>query len=127
MSKLVQRIGRRGAVLGLFGFVWVMFGYSLFTVPPEQIAHAQLLNVGLGTWAYVWTITGGIALLSCVRPGGKDAVGYAAVVLMPTVWAFGYAYAWFSGTGFPRSWISCLTWAAVAGVTAVVAGWKEEE
>lgn len=128
VRKLRQHIGRRGAILALFGFVWVMFGYSLLTVPPALIAAAHLLGIGLETWAWVWVATGAVSLLFSIRPAGRDAIGYAACVFMPCIWALGYLQMWISGSGFdPRAWISFLVWAAVTGVTAVVAGWKEPE
>lgn len=123
---LTDSIGRRGAVLALFGVVWVLFGYSLITVPPQQVLNAQLLDVPLRDWAFLWLACGVVAILFAPTKQGRDGFGYAAIVLPTWVWTLGYLVMWIGHNGFdPRAWVSVFVWGAVSLVTLVCAGWPE--
>ena len=93
---LRETLGRRGELLITFGLLWILFGGSiLFTESGMQVSG--LLHTYLPIWLRVtlWATTGALALWAAVWQTPRwQAVGFAALVIMPMERALSYLSAW---------------------------------
>lgn len=122
--NLDARIGRRGAVLLVFGIVWVTKSYTLFRGDRLALVdQSRLLGVPLTGWAAMWLACGLLSIFFAFQRPGRDHLGFAAVVLPSWVWAIGYWQAWYvHGHG---AWTTGLIWLAFSLVALIAAGWQE--
>lgn len=120
------QVSRRGAFLALFGFVFILLGYSYLHIPHQfrPILHANLrfaLNVApIEFYGWAWITTGSIALLGSIVHR-FDWVGFGVAILMPMFWSIVYFIAQIQD-GVPRSWVSGTVYGLLAGAIAIVAG-----
>lgn len=124
--RAARRVGRRGAVLALKGTMALLYGYSQLVEPMANTASIRLLLLGLPQhgWAWMWMAAGGIALVSVPLRQGRDWLGFAALYLVASAWAFSALASWWLYDN-PRGWITALIWAAYGGVAMIVAAWLE--
>jgi hypothetical protein len=116
-------VGRRGAVLLIFGTIWLAVAYGILTGASEQAVtpNAALFHVLLPIWIRV-TLWGGCALLAILAALAftprLQAVGYVALFLPPAERALSYLGGWvvsvFTDGGAEGAWVPGLTWMAVA-------------
>lgn len=124
--RISAHIGRRGAFLALFGIVYLLIGYSYLGDRPTPAVRAALrlaINVApLWVYGLVWILGGATALIvGLIVPPTRDAVGFIAMITLPTLWACVYFAAWLHNDA-PRGWTSALLFALVAFAVAVVSG-----
>ena len=124
-----EGLGRRGAALLLFGFIWVLIGVQTVVLPAPD--GYTFLN---GTSAYVgvaWIITGIGAASYAHRRQGHDAVGFLLLYLMPMFRVFAYGFAFLQWLwpgdvgGTPRGIIGATSAATIMLFIILVAGWGE--
>lgn len=121
-----MRVGRRGAFLVLFGAVYVLLGYSYLSVTvTPAVRHSLKLALSvapLEVYAWGWIVAGAVAIVAGVMlPVAWKAAGFAAAVVMPTIWALVALTAWTDGH-VARAWVTAVVYALLAGSVAVVAG-----
>lgn len=126
--RVARQVGHRGALLTLLGVIALLYGVSLITTPP--VPHPPGLRLllglmGLHGWGATLTAAGVIAVLCAPLRQGRDWPGFAALVLVWLPWSLSYLVSWWPGHENPRGWVSCLIFAALAGVPAVGANWDE--
>lgn len=130
LRRFGLHVGRRGAFLILFGAVYALIGYSYLTLSPVSetaVRHALrlALNVApLPVWGWAWITAGAVAMLCGACCTGRKAVGFAAAVVLPALWAVVYVAAWLVGD-IARGWVSAAIYAALAAAVAVIAGMPE--
>lgn len=126
LARARRRLGRRGAFLGCFGAVWVLYGTGLLVQPvPDTRGLRHVLALApMNVWAWCWIVAGAVAVVAAWKPGGADWPGFAALTVMVVPWALSPALAWVGGE-YPRGWIAAAIWAALGVGCAVVAGWPE--
>lgn len=122
-------VGRRGVFLALFGAVYLLIGYSYLAVPKESlpaVKHGLRLAVNIAplqVYGWAWIATGAVAVVSGLftLTSTRRPIGFAAAVLMPSLWVVIYLAAWLAGD-VPRGWVSAALFALIAAAVAVVAG-----
>jgi len=133
IKRRPSRLGRRGAVLLILGVIWFFIGISTITDPYAGGSRNQgLFHEALPPWlrATLWIGTALLALSSAWRVAGRrDDWGYMALILMPTVRAMSYLWAWlidlFDGQGDPTGWLGAIVWGTVTILVYTISGWPE--
>jgi len=134
--RALRWVGRRGAVLLLFGVGYVVYGARVVSEPIVTDPDRALLHyaVPAGWRAAVWITAGLIAVLTpTVRryTGRLDTAGFVVALLPPLATSASYLIAWFvwllplAIEGDSAGWGSAAIWAVLAGVILIVAGWPE--
>lgn len=120
------KVSRRGALLTLFGIVFVLLGYSYLHIPAQfkpQLNASLRFALSLApieVYAWFWIVCGALAMLGGIIHR-FDAVGFGAAVFMPTVWSLANFVAQIQD-GVPRAWVGGMVYALIAVVLGVVAG-----
>jgi len=127
LRRAQKHLGRRGAILLSYGFVWSLIGYGQITSPvPDRRGLKVLLDVmPLHVWGWCWIIAGLVAAVSAFLPQGRDAPGFVALVLIVLPWMLGYLLSWWPLGLYPRGWIAAALYGALTLPVVVVAGWRE--
>lgn len=125
--RLPTLLGRRGAILGGYGTVWLLYGYALLIEPHADRRGLELLlqALPLQAWAALWMAAGLTAMVCAWLPQGRDMPGFVALMLIVLPWMLSYLVSWWPLGSFSRGWIGTLIWAALTAPVAVVAGWPE--
>lgn len=126
VRRLRRQLGRRGTILSCYGLIWTLIGYGQLVTPqPDQRGLKLLLALmPLGAWGWLWIVAGITAIACAWAPPGRDAAGFAALVLIVVPWMATYLAAWLLGD-YPRGWVAAAIWAALVAPVLVVAGWPE--
>lgn len=96
------RLGRRGAFLAFMGIGKICWGIGLIVTPPATQGLELLTDIApLHCWAWVWILAGAVAFASAWVRFGRDAIGFLAASVPPTLWAFVYGWAALLGH-YPR-------------------------
>jgi len=129
------KIGRRGAVLLILGVIWLFIGISIIADPYAGGGRSQgLFHEALPTWlrATLWITTALFALSAAWRVAGRrDDWGYMALILMPTVRAMSFLWAWLvhlipgPPDGDPTGWLGFIVWGTVTVLVYTISGWPE--
>jgi hypothetical protein len=127
LLPLTKRLGRRGAILGAFGTVWLLYGYSLLVEPiPSTAGLTLLLDVmPFDAWAWAWIACGGLAVVCAFMPPPADWPGFPALYLPGILWGLSYLVSWRPLGDNPRGWIQAAIWGAMLGAIRIAAGWPE--
>lgn len=128
--RVGRLVGHRGALLTLLGVIALGYGVSLITTPPTPRPlglHLLLGLMGLHGWGATLTAAGAIAVVCAPLRQGRDWPGFTALVLVWLPWSLSFFVSWWPQGENPRGWVSCLIFAALAGVPAVGATWDEPE
>jgi signal transduction histidine kinase len=118
--------GRRGGFLLLFGALYVLLGYSYMGSRPTDAVRTSLAVAEqlMPLWGYglLWMAAGLVALVSgLVFSPARDALGFGAAILMPTLWSGTYFLAWLHGDS-DRGWVTAVIFAIIAAAVAIVSG-----
>lgn len=124
--NLIQKVGRRGALLLFLGVLDVIYAYSLAHPTAESI-HSQtymyLASIGgLNLWAILWAITGLLALFYAFRR--NDAPAYTACTAIKILWAVIFFLGWLFA-GVERGYLSTAIWGSFAGIIWMISSWPE--
>lgn len=126
ISRLVHRVGRRGASLLFLALLDLVYALSLLAVPPETRATAGfvfLVSVlPIQAWTAAWATVGLICAMQAFA--WHDRVAFAAASSLKVVWGMVYLLGWALGD-IPRGYVSAVIWLAFAGFVQVIAGWRE--
>lgn len=124
---LSARLGRRGAVLCSFGFIWILIGFGYYTIPPLGVTLAGLAAIvqvmALKYWGLVWVAAGLTGMVAAFCATGRDMFGFVALSLMPLAWSVSFMIAFLSGNG--RAGLSASIFLALLVPLFIVAGWPE--
>lgn len=149
MRHVLGRMGRRGLILTLFGFLWVCMGvYIWLDTRPYNPADA-IFYESWPTWLRVvlWTVTGFVAAVAAFQSRHPfwfptfqsrryevtwQDLGFMALTVMPTQRAVGGGMsAWDyivpgEPPGAARSIITGVLWATIGAVILIISGWDED-
>lgn len=129
----MSRFGRRGAVLAVVGFMWIVLGISVPAL-PDAPSRLWLLHeiLPMPVRAAAWIVSGVLGLVFARQPTGRDRFGFSALIIMPLEQSVSYAVAWvvyllpFKGDiGYRIGWVPATVWAAMCALILVCAGWPE--
>lgn len=134
-EKLMRRIGRRGASLLILSVVFLLYGLNILLaspLPEDEVIYGQYVILDaiapLVVWGGAWV---GCSLLAALQAFSRsaDARGaFVSLTFITSVWGIAMllSYAADVGARDPRILVNGLMWVGVAGLTIVVAGWKED-
>ncbi len=131
LPRSARQVGRRGAILMVFGFLWIVVGAGVFGSEGlgEGLLHEIVPSEIRGT---LWVVTGLIAIGHAFRPPGmSDAVGFAALYITPAIRVLSYGLAWVGswfpgmGQGYPQAWRFLAVYAAMLAAVVITSGWPE--
>ena len=126
-----RRVGRRGLILILFGFVDLIMAWAIYSYPNDGPTNAYagqkiMLNSlpgdPLDAWALIWLAVAMILFVNAFRR--SDRVGYAFAYGIKLLWASCFTIATITGLS-PRAWVGTIAWALIAAVCGIIAGWPE--
>jgi hypothetical protein len=126
-------LGRRGVHLFAVALAWC--GVALLAAVTPTVRGGDFFSyVPRPLYAGLWVLTGLLAgVCAFRRRPGADTPGFTVAVGVATARAAVYGWAWLDsllpgvgGHGDPTGWFGAVCWAAVALVTANVAGWQED-
>lgn len=122
-----RRLGRRGALLSLFGALYLLYGYGLLAEPlVSTVSFELVLRLwSLHTWGWLWVAAGAAAVCCAWLPAGRDWLGFAALYPMATAWGLSSFVSWLTRDDNPRGWVGAAIWVVLGGVITVGAGWPE--
>jgi len=129
---LRERVGRRGQFLVYAGIVTTLIGYGYVADPLQRHPGVHVVHdlVPPPWWGVSWMLCGVIGIsFAWARKPGRDRLGYAALMLMPSLQAGSYATSWvlhlFHQPGDPRGIFTALLFIGFARFIGLVAGWPE--
>lgn len=121
-----RRLGRRGAALGWFAQLDLLFALSL--ADPVQQAQLRaapsyriILYVDLRIWAAAWLVVGLLCLVQAWMV--DDRWAFASQMTLLWTWAAFTVAA--VGPQAPRAIIGAVIWATFGGFVLVLSGWPE--
>ena len=131
-AALRARLGRRGLALVLFSLTYVLTGLSALLAPTENAGRFILYaEFPVPVRLVLWFVPAAIGLWAAFRGVGRDAPGFAALVVPASIVAFSYVWSWvgyFAGeTDWPLGWTGAARWLLVLALILIVSGWKEAE
>lgn len=109
--RVFRRVGNRGIVLSMLGFIWVLTAIGLATQPQDR---PGLPDDVLPVWMRV-TMWGGAGLVALVATWWKrwDDLAWGLLILPLCMRLFSYLYGWIFQT-FPPGWRAVCVYAAMA-------------
>ncbi len=125
-TKIIHRIGRRGAFLIFLAMLDLIYGYSLAfptvaaTNSPGLLFLASILSLKL--WALLWATIGVICFVFAFKR--KDAPGYASAMFLKILWAIIFLLGWLFA-GIERGYLSTVIWGTFAGILGLIATWPD--
>jgi len=125
-TRVLHRIGRRGASLAFVGLLSLAIAASLAYVPADQRVapgYAMLASIApLRAWALVWCATGALCLVQMFMR--SDRVAFAVATALLLLYGLVYLFSTFTGVN-PRGWVGGAVWLAFGGWIALIATWPE--
>ena len=109
--RVFRRIGNRGIVLSLLGFMWILTAVG---VAIQPIDRPGLPDEALPLWLRVgmWAVAGVVALVATWWKRWDD-LAWGLLILPLSTRLLSYIYGWISGS-FPGSWRGAFVYAAMA-------------
>lgn len=130
---MTKRLGNRGLVLLLIGFLWVMTAWTVHQAPVPNtrppVPHEQIPPI---IRELAWLTTGLAGIVFAFFKQGRDRWGFFALMIMPAERAFSWGAAiifhFTSDEPYPPLPLSVgqfLIWLAVSILIYVIARWRE--
>lgn len=125
-TRLIHRIGRRGAFLAFLALLDVIYSYALLYPTPRAASNPTYVFLAavmpLWAWGLLWGAVGAICLLYALKK--HDGPGYAAAMFLKVLWALMFLLGWLFAD-VERGYLSTAIWGAFAAVLAIIASWPE--
>lgn len=120
-SRLLVRIGRRGAALLFFALLDAVYGYALLTAPqPLSPLYAWAESVmPLTLWAAYWWAVGAVCFAFAFAV--SDTAAFMAAIALKVVWGGTAFFGWVAGAA-PLGYLSAVIWFAFAAFVYLIAG-----
>lgn len=131
---LLERLGRRGAVLLLFGLAWLLQGLILGAEGPSggvDLTASPHENLPFPIMSLLWVASGVLAAAVGLRHSPRDHVGFVAASAPPLILTGSYlvgGVTWFlpgDSGGDPYGLPLALGWAVITLLVGIVASWPE--
>lgn len=123
--RLWRRLGRKGALVVLFGFMFTIYGLALCMPArggvPEVLAAALWL-APLPVWSSAWMAVGLTGIVSAVCR--RLDVAFTVLVGMPLVWSLLGLGSW-ALFGADRAWVLAALFAPWSAALALCSGLLE--
>jgi len=131
-DRAKARLGRRGLALVVFSLVFALTGLRALLAPTEDDGRFILYTfLPVPLRLVLWFVPAALGLWAALRGTGRDALGFAALVVPATAIAFSYVWSWvgyFAGmTDWSLGWTGAARWLLVLALVLIVSGWKEAD
>lgn len=144
-AKLGLYLGRRGAILVLFGFAYMMIGFGFATTLMDRFSRPgpggplEFMDTTPFPGIF-WIICGAVALANGIvrrRWHNEDALGYAALTMPPTLWTAAYLWSFISWVysqlahwpeeyGRQTGYIGAGAYGMIAIILVIIAHWHDD-
>jgi uncharacterized membrane protein len=132
--KLSDRIldkmgGKRGEVLVLLGFIFILTGFGFVKHPELNPAakaqlHTALQIAPIQFWGVMFIISGLVAMISSRWPPGQSVWGYGTLAIVSIWWTSMYVTGWLY-LGVTGAYRGALSWATTSLIILIISGWEE--
>jgi hypothetical protein len=124
--RIRVRVGRRGASLGFFALVDLVYASALACTPPAATPGSSaaflVLILPVAAWALPW---GAVGLLCALQAfATKDRAAFAAASALCVFWAVLHFTGWVVGM-IDRGFVTAVVWGGFGAFIQVIAGWSE--
>jgi len=125
-------LGRRGLALVAFSLVFAITGLAALLEPAQDDGRYILYTyLPVPIRAVLWFVPAALGLWAAFRGNGRDAIGFAALVVPASIVAFSYAWSvvgYLAGlTDYTLGWTGCARWVLILVLILIVSGWKEAD
>ena len=129
---LRAHVGRRGLALIVFSLVFALTGLAALLEPAQDDGRFILYTyLPVPLRLVLWFVPAALGLWSAFRGIGRDAWGFAALVVPASIVAFSYAWSvvgYLTGlTDYSLGWTGFGRWLLVLALILIVSGWKEAD
>lgn len=129
---LRAHLGRRGLALVAFSLVFALTGLAALLEPAQDGGRFILYTyLPVPLRLVLWFVPAALGLWSAFRGIGRDALGFAALVVPASIVAFSYAWSvvgYLAGlTDYALGWTGFGRWLLVLALILIVSGWKEAD
>lgn len=126
------KLGRRGLALVVFSLTFLLTGLRALLAPTEDEGRFILYTfLPVPLRLVLWFVPAALGLWAAFRGTGRDALGFAALVVPSSIVAVSYVWSWvgyLAGvTTWPLGWTGAGRWFLVLALILIVSGWKEAE
>lgn len=140
----MRNLGRRGGVLALFGLCWIVLGVGFAVIQTERFSRPgaggplEFMD-SLPLPGLFWALCGMIALVNGVTRqllDHEDAVGYASLIMPPTLWVLAYTWS-FTMWVFTRDsaepygrmsgFLGAVLFLVIVVIIRVIANWPDPD
>jgi len=126
------RLGRRGLALVAFSLVFALTGLAALLEPAQDQGRFILyMSLPVPARVVLWLAPAALGLWAAFRGVGRDAVGFAALVVPASIVAFSYVWSmvfFFVGlTDYGLGWTGAGRWLLILTLLLIVSGWKEAD
>lgn len=121
MTRVAQRVGRRGAALLFFVLLDFVYCYGLLSAPRPLVPFYAWMNdvLPLAVWAAGWGFVGVLCLLFAFQV--YDTPAFIAAVALKVAWGLLSFFGWVAGA-VDRGYVSAVIWLAFAAFVFLIAG-----
>lgn len=131
-SSLRARLGRRGLALVMFSLVFALTGLAALLEPAQDEGRFILyMSLPVPARVALWGVPAALGLWAAFRGVGRDAVGFAALVVPAGIVAFSYVWSMVGFlvglTDYGLGWTGAGRWLLILALLLIVSGWKEAE
>lgn len=139
VDRIIDRIGRRGAVLTLLSFVYFLLGLKAILDPAMDMGSFQFYTM-MPFWlrAVMWIVPALCGMFAAsLQKGKNDGIGFAALCIPAAIMTGSYFVSFLGflagitgGAGnlaASTGWVNALEWGAILAVLVITSGWAEVE
>ena len=131
-AQLRMRLGRRGLSLVVFALTFSLTGLRAILAPTEDEGRFILYSfLPVPLRVALWLVPAALAFWAAFRGVGRDAVGFAALMVPSSVVALSYAWSfvcYLAGlTDWALGWTGAGRWLLVLSLVLIISGWKEAD
>jgi hypothetical protein len=119
LTRLLHRIGHRGAFLLFLSLLDFLYGYSLLAIPRQQWQGVLPMQV----WGWIWIAGGFICLIGATLK--HDRIPFAAAATLKAGWATAWVKIWLFDPNTKLAWVSVAVWSAFSALVVIVSTWPE--
>ena len=134
MPRHPREVNKRGQILAIFGFIWVVIGVSVYQNPTlPGYEHLLFSLIPTPVRAGAWIVTGVVAMAYALRPRSidDDGIGFLALYIMPAeraaIFLWGYVEYLIPGDspGYGRGLLAGSVYLVLVAAVMVVATWPD--
>ena len=133
MHRLVKRLGNRGLVLLLIGFLWMLMAWTVSQTPfPSSRPPAPHEEIPSAIREVMWAASGVTAMVFATFRQGRDKWGFGALMIMPAErtlsWLAALILHFTAPTDYPPLILALgqfLVWVTISLLIYVIARWEE--